>query len=193
MVVRGLCRVMLLVVVSFVARNGLGQQGPPESAVERMTMRIDALLAESWRKLGVMPSPPATDAEFLRRAYLDLTGLIPTASEAIEFLESADPKKRHKLTESLLAGPAHARHLATIWTQMLLPANLGLDQSMAVLDFQDRMRRAFARRTRYDRIVADLLVVTGSERNDGRTLYFTALEVKPEELAAATARNFLGV
>ena len=43
-----------------------------------MSARVDELLAERWKKAGVEPSPLASDAEFLRRLYLDLTGVIPT-------------------------------------------------------------------------------------------------------------------
>src|SRR5262245_59037677 len=59
--------------------------GETTSADERMTARVDALLAERWKQAGVEPAPPADDTEFLRRASLDLTGVIPTVAEVREF------------------------------------------------------------------------------------------------------------
>ena len=53
---------------------------PPSEA--EMAARIDARLAEVWAREGVEPAPPASDAEFLRRAWLDLCGIIPPLNDA---------------------------------------------------------------------------------------------------------------
>ena len=57
------------------------------------------LLAAKWAEAKVRPAPPADDAEFLRRVYLDLVGKIPTAAEAREFLDDPSPDKRARLVE----------------------------------------------------------------------------------------------
>ena len=67
------------------------------------------------------PSPLCTDEEFVRRAYLDLTGVIPTADKARAFLDSTDPKKREKLIDELLDSPNFGRHLADVWQAKLMP------------------------------------------------------------------------
>jgi hypothetical protein len=54
-----------------------------------------------------------TDAEFLRRASLDLTGMPPTADEARAFLADTSADKRQRLVDRLFASPQYARHLAT--------------------------------------------------------------------------------
>lgn len=64
---------------------------------------------------GTRPTVIASDAEFLRRAWLDLVGFPPTAAEARQFLESTDPNKRSALIDQLLAHPAHPRHLAHLF------------------------------------------------------------------------------
>ena len=72
--------------------------------------RIDALIESDFA--GPL-TPPASEADFLRRAHLDLTGRIPTAAEARAFFADATPSKRAQLVDRLLATPQHARHLAT--------------------------------------------------------------------------------
>src|SRR5581483_4766810 len=64
---------------------------------------------------------PCTDEEFLRRAYLDITGVIPTVEKARTFLDDKSPDKRAKLLDELLADPNYGRRMADIWTAKLFP------------------------------------------------------------------------
>ena len=79
--------------------------------------RIDVLIESEFA--GPL-TPPASDADFLRRTYLDLTGLIPTAAEARAFSADVATDKRVRLVDKLLATPQHARHLATFFDLMLM-------------------------------------------------------------------------
>ncbi len=157
-----------------------------------MANRVDALVAERWKVESITPAPLADDAEFLRRAYLDLTGVIPPVAEVRAFLSDDAPQKREQLIERLLTSPAHATHLATIWRNIMLPAGLESGDLNSILGVQNWLRSRFAENMRYDRIVSELLVATGG-RESGPALFYTSLELKPEELAANTARIFLGL
>ena len=64
--------------------------------------------------------PTASDAEFLRRVSLDLTGMPPRANDARRFLTDSDPARREKLVDQLLATPEHTRHLASALDVMLM-------------------------------------------------------------------------
>ena len=64
-----------------------------------MARRVDELLAQGQAAAGVKPAPLADDAEFLRRASLDLTGVVPRVAEVREFLANEDPNKRQLLIE----------------------------------------------------------------------------------------------
>ena len=88
---------------------------------ENLSERVDEQLAALWAAQGIHPAGPSSDAEFMRRAYLDLTGRIPTVTEAREFLEDESPDRRAQLVDRLLEHHDHATHLAAVWRG--LPAN----------------------------------------------------------------------
>jgi hypothetical protein len=188
---RGAAVVLLLATPGVRAATvGEASDGPDRG---RILARIDELLSAKWQAAGVTPTAPASDAEFLRRAYLDLAGTIPTAAEARAFFADSDPQKRERLIDRLTESPAYASHLANVWRHMLLPGDMDIQQFGGVVGFERWLRGHFAENTRYDNVVADLLVTTGAGNETGPALFYTALELKPEELAARTARIFLGV
>jgi hypothetical protein len=183
----------LLIVPSAKAADALPDQAATApNDFRAMAARVDELLAARWKDEGVSPAPLAADGEFIRRAYLDLTGVIPPVAEVRAFLKDSSPDKREQLIERLLASPAHATHLATTWRNIMLPAGFEAGDVNSVLGVQNWLRNRFAENMRYDRIVSELLVATGG-RETGPALFYTALELKPEELAANTARIFLGL
>lgn len=158
-----------------------------------MVARIDELIAARWKKLGVEPAGPADDAEFLRRAHLDLTGVIPRVAEVRAFLADTRPDKRARLVDALLASPGHATHMANTWRNIVLPSG-GSDpeQLNAVVGLQNWFRNQFVENARYDRMVSDFLQATAGDEA-GPALFYTALELKPERVAADTSRIFLGL
>src|SRR4051794_26161067 len=107
---RGTWGVTGLVVVATLlaaARAGAGP-GPSEKAAVALAAEVARRLEARWKEHGVPPAAPADDAEFLRRAYLDLAGHIPPITEVRDFLDDRDPNKRRKLVNNLLAGERHA-------------------------------------------------------------------------------------
>ena len=165
---------------------------------QQMTARVDARLAEVWKREGVEPAPPAKDAEFLRRAWLDLCGIIPPLNDADgisgvrDFLASTDPDKRARLIERLLARPSHATHFANLWKEVLLPTDANVRELGGDAGFQSWLRFQFAVNRPYDNLAADLLLARGPATQSGPALFFLALQLKPEEIAANTSRVFLG-
>src|SRR5438034_1344329 len=83
----------------------------PLSAQAPLHQRIDQAVAAHAPDFARRAAPAASDAEFLRRVTLDLTGTIPTAAEARAFLRDPSPNKRAALIDRLLAGPEHSRYL----------------------------------------------------------------------------------
>ena len=75
--------------------------------------KIDKLVVQKLRKLGILPSDICTDEEFLRRASLDVTGTLPSAEEILEFIADSSPDKRTRKIEDLLSRPGYAAQWAT--------------------------------------------------------------------------------
>lgn len=165
-----------------------------ESTAKRQALvaSIDQALADGWRRAGATPAPESDDAEFVRRVYLDLTGVIPRVAEVREFLADSRGDKRERLIDSLVESPRHATHLANHWRNVLLPGGVSPENLPNAAGVQNWLRAQFADNIRYDRLVSDFLVVT-SGNETGPALFYTSLELKPEKLAAATARIFLGL
>jgi len=174
------------------AASSIAEEDDPRELRQQMIERIDELLAARWQTEGVTAAELSDDGEFLRRVCLDLTGVIPRVAEVREFLADKKPDKRARLIERLLNSPRYPTHLANTWRQIMVPGGLDLEQLQSVAGLQNWLRRQFARNMRYDRIVSDFLVATGGGES-GPALYYTSLELKPEKLAASTARIFLGL
>jgi hypothetical protein len=142
----------------------------------------------------ISPAPLADDAEFLRRVYLDLHGVVPTLQQAREFLGSRQPHKRYQLIDELLDSPRYGEHFADLWRGRLL--------SPAVHDQRpqsDRFAAWLADRLNdndgWDRIAGDLLTATGKlEDNPAVTwLIEGRYPLGVTDLTDLTSRYFLGV
>ncbi len=187
----------VLLALAGIARGASRGDPAPDAAAPgdksaAMSARVDELLADVWQAAGVEPADTASDGEFLRRASLDLTGVIPRTSEVREFLADERPDKRERLVERLLAAPRHATHMATTWRNRILPLGVDSERGREALGLQKWLRMRFADNTRYDRVVGGLLLATG-ENELGSALYFQANDAAPEKLAGSAAELFMGV
>jgi hypothetical protein len=152
---------------------------------------VDELILNKLELLRLPPSGPCTDAEFLRRAYLDTCGILPPPDEARAFLADADPKKREKLIDKLLDRPAFTDYWAYRWSDVLLVSSRKLPQP-AMWAFYRKVRQAVADDEPWDRFARDILTASGSTLTNGGGNYFV-LHKDVSELAEATAVTFLGM
>ena len=107
---------------------------------------IDDELFKRLESLKVPPSPPASDAAFLRRVSLDLTGEQPTPEQVREFLADNDPDKRVKLVDELLASPDFVRFWEIKLGDMLQISTGPARQRRATIpDLADRAAQARTR------------------------------------------------
>lgn len=152
---------------------------------------IDGLVYEKLKKLGIVPSGASSDSTFLRRAFVDAIGRLPTADEARAFLADPSPSKREALVDALLQRPEYADHRANQWMDLLRPNpyRVGIK---AVLNFDAWVRQAFREDWPYDEFVRRLLTARGSTwAPTGATMFRDRRE--PEELTTMVSQLFLGV
>jgi Protein of unknown function (DUF1549)/Protein of unknown function (DUF1553) len=153
---------------------------------------IDQLIEESWKTAGVKPAKPASDDEFLRRAYLDLLGRIPNVQEARAFLHAREKDKREKLVIYLLDHPDFAKNFATQWTVLLIGrGNQGRMVDRPALT--NWLRKQFASDRPWNEVVHELVSSTGSNKENGAVNYILAhLEFEAVPLTSRTTRLFVG-
>lgn len=184
---------VLLAIVVLCPGNARADEAADRAAARaKMIARIDELIGAKIAAAGMQPAARSSDAEFVRRVYLDLTGAIPRVAEVRVFLADETADKRAKLIDKLLDSPSHATHLANIWRNIMLPGGTNIEQINNVVGVQNWLRQRFIDNLRYDNLLAELLVEKDGG-DSGPALYFTSLELAPEKIAASSARIFLGL
>ena len=152
---------------------------------------VDEHVFAKLRTLRTNPSKPATDAEFVRRAYLDLLGVLPTADEARTFIADTSTDKRDKLVDALLQRPEYADQWALKWADLLRIEERTLDRA-GVQGFHRWIRGAVAQNVPLDRFVRELVSARGSTYANPPANFYRALR-DPVSRGEATAQLFLGV
>jgi len=165
-------------------RPGFKWQAPPEHNF------IDRHVWAKLRRLRMNPSGLCTDTEFLRRAYLDLLGILPTADEARAFLADPSLEKRGRLLEELLARLEFADFWALKWADILRNEEKVLDPK-GIKAFHQWIRQSLAENKPLDQFVRELLASTGSTYTNPPANYYRALR-EPTARSEATAQLFLG-
>ncbi|HQR41890.1 MAG TPA: DUF1549 domain-containing protein, partial [Gemmatales bacterium] len=147
--------------VCFHLALGLASLTEAQKLAEPVYPRIDALILQSTPKDQLPLVAASSDAEFLRRIYLDLLGTIPTALEARAFLSDTSQVKRVKLIDQLLARPEHARHLSHVVDVMLMDRRP--DQRVSSSEWREYLRLAFAENQPWDQLIREILSADGSD------------------------------
>jgi hypothetical protein len=167
----------------------LGPVGPKDSRL--VAKMIDDGIAKKLAEAKVAPSPVCSDEEFIRRVYLDLTGVIPTSDNARSFLESKDPEKRAKLIDELLESPNFGRHLADMWQAKLLPRDSG-NRFVLREPFVKWLESEFNKNTPWNRFVGNLVSASGTVEENPAVTYFLANR-SVDKITDGVSQSFLGV
>lgn len=152
---------------------------------------IDERIIEKLRELNLPPSMRCTDDEFIRRAFLDTLGILPTPDEVRAFLASKDSSKRDALIDSLLKRPEFTDYWAYKWSDLLL-VNSDKLPVIPMWSYYQWIRRNVELNTPWDELVRDLLTATGSTLENGAGNFFT-LHDEPTKLAETVSVAFLGM
>jgi hypothetical protein len=151
---------------------------------------IDQLTLKKLRELNIPPSEGAEDHEFLRRAYLDTIGVLPTLEETRAFLADKTADKRDRLIDSLLQRPEFVDYWSHRWSDLLLVNGDKLTPT-AMWSYYNWIRRHVAANTPWDAMVRDLLTATGSTLENGAGNFFI-LNDEPTKCAETVSIAFLG-
>lgn len=164
-----------------------GLSSRPESELDRLV----------YSRLSGLNFQPAlcSDAVFVRRAFLDVIGALPTAQEAREFIQSQDKNKRSALIDSLLERPEFAEYWAMKWGDILrikaeFPVNLWPNAAQA---YHRWVVASLKENKPYDKFVREMLTSSGSNFRVGPVNFYRAVQSKtPEGIAMAVALTFMG-
>jgi hypothetical protein len=165
-----------------------GAQRPPSGSA---ATTIDDLVQRKLARLGITSSPRCTDAEFVRRAFLDAIGTLPTPAETRAFLDETDPRRREKLIDTLLERPEYADYWGMRWSDILLVNRDPLFPKGAWA-FDRWVRDSFRQNRPYNEMAFDLLTAQGATYRDGPANFFRAAP-SPTDAAIAVSQLFLGV
>jgi hypothetical protein len=152
---------------------------------------IDGPVLKKLESLNIPPSPPCTDTEFIRRAYLDAAGILPTPDEVRKFLADARPDRRARLINALLERPEFVDYWAYKWSDLLLITTRRLPQP-AVWAFYQFVRQAVADNQPWDRFAHEVLTASGSSLENGAANYFV-LHKDVTDLNESTSVTFMGM
>jgi hypothetical protein len=171
----------------------LGDRTGWKWAAQPQNNYIDRLVDVKLQRVKAQPAPLCTDGEFLRRAYLDLTGLLPTSEAARAFLDDPRPSeaKRAELTDKLLQSPEFDDH----WTYKfadLLQVNRKFLGDRGVQAFRGWIHDSFARNKPYDQFARELLTASGGSYDNPASNYLRIIRDTSTATESVT-QLFLGV
>jgi len=152
---------------------------------------IDEHVLGKLKLLNLPPSSDCTDAEFVRRAFLDICGILPTPEEAAAFVADKEPTKRAKLIDRLLDRPEYVDYWSHKWSDLLLVSSRRLSQP-AVWSFYRTVRLSVADNQSWDKFAREVLTSSGSTLANGGGNYYVIHKDAPD-LAESTAVTFLGM
>jgi len=164
----------------------------PASSVQPPANVLDELINSKLDKLRLTPSPLCTDEVFLRRAYLDLVGLLPAPEEAAAFLADSAPDKRAKLIDQLLERREFIDQWVMQWAEILqIRSNQEISYKAALLYFE-WLRENFTNNVPLDEMVRSILTATGGTFTEPATNFYLN-QPDPLVLTENVAQSFMGI
>jgi hypothetical protein len=167
------------------ARPGFIWQELPESNP------VDHHIFAKLRDIRMLPSPVCSESVFLRRAYLDALGVLPTAEEARAFLADNRRDKRSRLINALLQRPEFADFWALKWSDLLRNEEKLLDRK-GVQIFHQWIRQCLAEGKPLNEFARELIAARGSTYSNPPANFYRAIR-DPQARAEAVAQVFLGI
>ncbi|MDF1659844.1 MAG: DUF1549 domain-containing protein [Verrucomicrobiales bacterium] len=161
--------------------------------VKKAAGEIDALVEAGLQKNDLKPNPEINDETFIRRAYLDIAGRIPTIEEAEDFHGSTYDRKRGQLIADLLESDGAVSHGYNFWADVLrINTDLGSNAAEAEAAYQLWLKKAIDENMPYDQFVRELVSARGTIWDNGAVGYYLRDRGMPLDNMSNTVRIFLG-
>ncbi|MBX9677593.1 MAG: DUF1549 and DUF1553 domain-containing protein [Gemmataceae bacterium] len=161
---------------------------------------IDRMVSAELKKAGITQAPLVNDEGFLRRAYLDLVGRVPTPKEIAEFESDAQSDKRARLVDRLLETDEYAKHWAAYWRESISRRTTDQRAQLFARAFETWLADQFKENRSWGAIVREILTASGqlrfAEPTKNGPAYFLASRTgadAPTELASEASRLFMGI
>jgi hypothetical protein len=154
---------------------------------------IDTLVHAKLKKLRLVPSELCDDDTFIRRAYLDIVGMLPTLEQTQEFLGEHSAGKRGQLIDELLNRKEFADLWVMKWAELLQIRSRNDQFSYkSALQYYNWLQDKMLNNVPIDRIVQDLLTASGSTFRNPSANYY---QVQTDTLKTAenVAQVFMGM
>jgi hypothetical protein len=152
---------------------------------------FDEIILKKLESLNLPPSPLCDDATFLRRAYLDTIGVLPTESETRSFLADSSTDKRDRLIDQLLTRPEFVDYWSYKWADLLLASGQRLRPD-ALKSYNGWIREQVAANTPWDEFVKRIVTANGGTFENGAANFY-ALHQDPAEMAETVSQAFMGL
>ena len=152
---------------------------------------IDEAILNHLQTLHIPPSPQATDAVFIRRAYLDAAGILPSPSEVDKFLKDASPDKRNHLIEELIKRSEFVDYWAYKWSDLMLVSSNHLSNE-EMWSYYKWIRESVATDKPWNEFAAQIITANGNTLKNGAANYWV-IHRDPLDTSENMAQAFLGI
>jgi hypothetical protein len=152
---------------------------------------IDDAVLKHLQVLHVPRSPPAPDAEFMRRAYLDAAGILPRTEEVERFLKDPSPEKRNRLIDDLMKRSEFVDYWAYKWSDMLLVSSNHLSNE-EMWSYYNWIRNSVASDKPWNQFAREIVTATGNTLENGAANYWL-IHRDPLDISENMAQAFLGI
>ena len=159
--------------------------------VSHAPSRIDSIIQRDLQQHGLTPNPPASDAQFVRRVYLDVIGRIPTEKELERFNNDPSKDRRSRLIDELLKSPGHESHMFN-WLGDMLRVKDDYYRIGKTWTFHTWLKTQLRENRPWDQMVHDMLTADGPLGKNGATAYLLRDASMPLDSLSNTLTTFLG-
>ena len=152
---------------------------------------IDDAILNHLKTLHIPPSPQASDAAFIRRAYLDAAGILPNPSEVDKFFKDPSPEKRNHLIEELIKRPEFVDYWAYKWSDLMLVSSNHLSNE-EMWSYYKWIRESVAADKPWNEFATQIITANGNTLKNGAANYWV-IHRDPLDTSENMAQAFLGI